>query len=70
MKRPVPLLTKREREVLSYAARGFSAAETGEALEVSRRTVEVHIRSAKLRLNAKSITHAVVVALRKKEISA
>lgn len=64
MKRPAPLLTEREREVLSYAARGYSAAETGEALKLSRRTVEVHIRSAKLRLNAKSITHAVVLAIK------
>lgn len=64
MKQPAPLLTTREREVLRYAARGYSAAETGQALKLSRRTVEVHIRSAKLRLKARSITHAVVLALR------
>lgn len=65
MKPPVPLLTKREREVLSYAARGFSAAETSEVLELSKRTIEAHIRSAKLKLHAKSITQAVAIAITK-----
>jgi DNA-binding NarL/FixJ family response regulator len=38
-------LTAREREVLQYIARGYTYRETGEALFISVKTVESHVRS-------------------------
>ena len=61
-------LTKRELAVLRHAARGLSASETGKRLKISNRTVEVHVSHARLKLKAKSLTHAVVLAIKKKLI--
>jgi len=62
---PADALTAREREVLSYVARGWTYKKTGEALFISAKTVENHVRNilAKLHLTRRddlvrfAITH-------------
>lgn len=60
--RPNPL-TLRERETLRWAALGKSAADTGEILGVTERTVTAHMASACQKLSAVNKTHAVARAL-------
>ena len=62
-------LTPREREVLSWAAQGKSAWETGEILGIAKRTVDEHVQTASRKLNAVNRTQAVVAALRERFIS-
>jgi LuxR family transcriptional regulator, quorum-sensing system regulator BjaR1 len=57
-------LTVREREVLTWAARGKSAGEIGEILNITKRTADEHVQKAVLKLGALNRTHAVAVALR------
>jgi LuxR family quorum sensing-dependent transcriptional regulator len=59
-----PILTNRQREVLTWAAAGKSAWETGEILHISSRTVEEHAQQASARLGAVNRTHAVAIAIR------
>jgi LuxR family quorum sensing-dependent transcriptional regulator len=63
-----PRLTRREREVLQWAARGKSAWEIGEVLAIGRRTVEEHIATAARKLGAVNRPHAIALALRDKLI--
>ena len=63
-----PRLTRREREVLQWAARGKSAWEIGEILAIGRRTVEEHIATATRKLGAVNRPHAIALALRDKLI--
>ena len=56
-------LTDREKDVLSWAARGKTGVETAEILGVSKDTVETHTRHAIQKLGAINKTHAVVTAL-------
>lgn len=42
---PVDTLTRREREVLQHVARGNTYRAVGEALFISERTVETHVRN-------------------------
>ncbi len=64
-----PLLTSREREVLTWAAQGKSAWEIGEILNIAKRTVDEHIQSTFRKLGAKNRTQAVAIALRDRLIS-
>jgi len=57
-------LTPREIEVLTWAARGKSAGEIAEILNISKRTVNAHVVSAVQRLGAVNRTHAVAIAVR------
>nr|WP_279306648.1 LuxR family transcriptional regulator [Microvirga solisilvae] len=56
-------LTAREQETLIWAALGKSAADTGEIMGVTERTITAHITSACQKLNAANKTHAVARAL-------
>jgi LuxR family transcriptional regulator, quorum-sensing system regulator BjaR1 len=56
-------LTAREQETLRWAAMGKSAADTGEILGVTERTITAHIASACQKLAAANKTHAVARAL-------
>ncbi|MBX9587203.1 MAG: LuxR family transcriptional regulator [Gammaproteobacteria bacterium] len=47
-------LTKREREVLFYFLRGKSCKEIGRILDISHRTVEVHVSTLKLKFRSNS----------------
>nr|WP_246529271.1 helix-turn-helix transcriptional regulator [Microvirga zambiensis] len=62
------LLTPREREALIWAAAGKSAADTGEILGITERTVTAHIASACQKLDAVNKTQAVARALQYKLI--
>ncbi|MHB8841250.1 MAG: response regulator [Candidatus Aquicultor sp.] len=59
------LLTDREVEVLTLAARGKSNKEIAEELNVSVRTVEAHLGHIFNKLDVGSRTEAVILALRK-----
>ena len=56
-------LTSREREMLVWAAAGKSAADTGDILGITERTVTAHIVSACQKLEATNKTQAVARAL-------
>ena len=57
-------LSKREQEVLQWAAEGKSEWEIGLILGVSEHTADKFIRSARMKLHAENRTHAVAQALR------
>jgi DNA-binding CsgD family transcriptional regulator len=56
-------LTDRERDTLSWAARGKTVSETADILGISEDTVETHIRNAMRKLGATNKTHAAVKAI-------
>lgn len=64
----VGLLTPRERETLMWAAAGKSAADTGDILGITERTVTAHIVSACQKLDATNKTQAVARAMQYKLI--
>jgi len=58
-----PTLTDRERDMLAWAGRGKTAADTADILKISEETVETHIRNAMRKLDATNKTHAVAKAI-------
>ncbi len=62
-------LTSREIEVLTWVARGKSAWEIGEILDIAKRTVDEHAQTAVRKLGAVNRTHAVALAVRDRIIS-
>jgi LuxR family quorum sensing-dependent transcriptional regulator len=67
--RPRPFLTPRECEVLNWTAVGKTAWEIGEILNIAKRTVNEHARTAACKLGAATRTHAVALALRDRFIA-
>jgi DNA-binding NarL/FixJ family response regulator len=67
-KSPAPLypndLTEREVEVLRLVARGLSDAQVAEALVISPRTVNAHLRSIYSKLNITSRHAATLFAIK------
>jgi LuxR family quorum sensing-dependent transcriptional regulator len=61
-------LSRREREVVAWLARGKTADDIAEVLRLSPRTVEYHIANASLKLGTSNRIHTVVAALRLKQI--
>lgn len=59
----VPRLTDREREILTLLALGETNKTIAEKLHLSPETVRTHTRTARLRLGAKSRSHAITLAL-------
>jgi DNA-binding CsgD family transcriptional regulator len=57
-------LTPRELEVLTWVARGKSAWEIGEILDIAKRTVDEHAQTAVRKIGAANRTQAVAMALR------
>jgi DNA-binding response OmpR family regulator len=55
-------LGERERETLTWAARGKTFAEIGQILGVSRRTVEFHLENARRKLGVPTRTQALIKA--------
>lgn len=64
---PYPLdpLSEREMEVLKMAAKGISNKDIGEAIFISVRTVQAHMRSIFNKLGVGSRTEAIVCGLRR-----
>lgn len=56
-------LTSREIECLRLAALGRTVAETGEALGITSRTVEFHLKNVTEKLDATNKIHAVAIAV-------
>ncbi len=61
-------LSPREREVLRWTAAGRRQADIAETLGLSERTVENHLRRARLRLGATTTAQAIRSAIRSGEI--
>lgn len=59
-----PVLSSREREVLSHTAQGKTAAQVGVLLFLSERTVNFHVSRAVAKLGAANKTEAVAIAVR------
>jgi DNA-binding CsgD family transcriptional regulator len=57
-------LTDRERDVLTWAGRGLTVADTSDVLKIGEETVQTHVRHAIEKLSATNKTHAVAKALR------
>ncbi|MEJ2459388.1 MAG: LuxR C-terminal-related transcriptional regulator [Novosphingobium sp.] len=58
----VPRLSNRELQCLRLAAQGHTTTQSGEALGISERTVEYHLRNASDKLGAPTKLRAVVLA--------
>ena len=56
------ILTPREVEVLTLIAKGLSYAECGQSLNISEKTVPVHVRNIYAKLHAKNRSEAVFEA--------
>ena len=59
-----PTLSSRETEVLSFAAAGHSMAKIGHKLGIAEKTVELHLRSVRTKLNSLNTAQAVGRAVR------
>jgi len=57
-------LTQREREILSYLARGMSNKAIAQALSISADTVKLHVRNVLAKLNLSSRVEAAVFAVK------
>lgn len=62
------ILTKREKEVLKWAAVGQKHFEIADILKISERTIENHLRSIRKRLGVKSTAQAIASAIISREI--
>ena len=62
------VLTARQREILSWTAVGKTARDIGQILQISPETVNKLTASAIALLNASNRTHAVVEAIRRREV--
>ncbi|MFB7908143.1 LuxR C-terminal-related transcriptional regulator [Kitasatospora sp. NPDC056076] len=60
--RPGQALTAVEIEALLYAAQGFTSEQTARRLGISRNAVLDRTQGARIKLGARSTTHAVVLA--------
>ncbi len=61
-------LTKREIQILELASRGVKNKDIGEKLNLSNRTIEVHMHNIFMKLNVSSRTEAVTKAIRDRSI--
>jgi LuxR family quorum sensing-dependent transcriptional regulator len=61
-------LTPREREIMTWVAAGKSFMDIGEILNISDRTVGVHVGNAKRKLDAAQLPYAIAEAFRRGEI--
>jgi LuxR family quorum sensing-dependent transcriptional regulator len=63
------VLTRRQREVLTWIAVGKSVEDVAQILSVSSHTVTEHLRAARARLGTSNSVHSVVEAIRRGEVS-
>ena len=62
---PPPNLSAREKDVLTYIAAGKSRAQVAHDLKISENTLRVYLDSARHKLNALNVPHAVAVGVQK-----
>lgn len=62
-------LSPREKDVLSWIARGKTANEVAEILRISPHTVGEHLKHIRGKLSASNVVHAVVKALKSGQLS-
>lgn len=67
-RKPQARLTPREREVLRWVALGKTVDEVAEILGLSGHTVTEHLRKSRAKLAATNTVHAVVLALRTRQL--
>lgn len=60
---PVSPLTSREQDCLTWVAQGWSNNDIADKLTVSARTVKFHIENAMKKIDARTRSHAVAIAL-------
>lgn len=60
-----PLLTQRERQCLTWTARGKTVADIAALVGISRRTAVFHLENARRKFGASSITQCVAEAMRR-----
>jgi DNA-binding CsgD family transcriptional regulator/PAS domain-containing protein len=65
---PEPALTFREREVLTWLARGATGTAIAEQASLSPETVRTHTRNAMRKLGAHSRPHAIALAMQQRQI--
>lgn len=70
LKQPVGLdpsspLSQREAECLAWTSRGRTMDQIGQILGIKTRTIAFHLDSARARLGAENVAHAVALALRR-----
>lgn len=61
-------LTRREKEVLLWTARGKTAWETSVILNISRTTVISHLKNTRAKLDTTNVVQTVAEAMRRSEI--
>lgn len=59
----IPALTSRELQILELVAIGKSAKEVAQVCDIAPRTVECHIDTMRLKLQARNRTHMVAIAI-------
>lgn len=64
----LPMLSRREREILELVSKGMSTDEVAEDLGLSAHTVRTHVKNAMRKLEATTRAHAVAIALRELSI--
>lgn len=62
-------ISAREKEIVRLLARGFSAREIGEMLNLSDKTVDVHRMNAMRKLDVHKVTGLVIWALHNRLVS-
>jgi DNA-binding CsgD family transcriptional regulator len=62
-------LTKRQREILILSGQGLCAKGSARKMGCSFHTVKAHSLHARTKLEAKNLSHAIVTALQRGEIS-
>lgn len=68
IKLKLPMLSRREREILELVSKGMSTDDVAEELGLSAHTVRTHVKNAMRKLEATTRAHAVAIALRELSI--
>lgn len=68
IKKPRVILTEKERECLDWIAQGKTVWEISKIMDLSERSINLHINSFIKKIGAESRTHAVAIAIEQKII--
>jgi DNA-binding NarL/FixJ family response regulator len=62
-------LSRRELELIKYTAKGFTAKEIAKFTGLELRTIQSYIITARKKLHAKNIAHAIFIAFKENIIN-